>query len=135
MKKTLLTYSLIVSSFFSVLAQMDGQSSVIPGAAGTVRSFGPLGNLLKMVSDVLSNLAPILISLAVLAFFWYIVQFIWKGGESAEKRGQSIKGMGYSILALFVMVSIWGIITLMGSIVGISPGGSMPGFTLPGAKS
>jgi hypothetical protein len=42
--------------------------------------------------------------------------------------------MGFSILALFVMVSIWGIVGFLGSVFGINQGGNVPtpGIPVPG---
>lgn len=82
--------------------------------------------LLGLAQEILSRLVPFAVTLAVLAFFWYLIQFIWKGGQDPETKSSSLKGMGYSILALFVMVSIWGIIGLLGSIVGVNQGGNIP---------
>ncbi len=82
--------------------------------------------LLALAQTLVTRLVPFAIGVAVLAFFWYLVQFIWHGGESGEAKGKSMKGMGYSILALFVMVSIWGIIGALGGMIGIGQGGSVP---------
>lgn len=83
-------------------------------------------SLLSLVQEIVSRLTPLLIGLAVLAFFWFLVQFIWKGGESGEKKESSLKGMGFSILALFVMVSIWGLVGFLGNLVGVGQGGTVP---------
>jgi hypothetical protein len=42
--------------------------------------------------------------------------------------------MGWSIFAIFVMVSIWGIIGFIGGVTGIEQGGSIHGFKLPGKE-
>jgi uncharacterized membrane protein len=88
-------------------------------------------NLIALISRILAYLVPICVTLAVLAFFFYLIRFIFQGGQSAEGKGASLKGMGYSILAIFVMVSLWGIIALMGNIVGVSQGGSVPVPSVP----
>ena len=74
-----------------------------------------------------------MIGLAVISFFWFLIQFIWKGSKDPAEQQKSLKGMGYSILALFVMVSIWGIIALAASILGVNVGGniSIPGIPRP----
>ena len=71
-------------------------------------------------------LTPLAVTAAVLAFFWFLIEFIWKGNADATKRAEGLRGMGYAVLALFVMVSIWGLVGFMGSIVGIGQGGSVP---------
>ena len=122
MKKILLSFSVTASTVAAALAQTQ--------TVGQINS-GPIFNLLKFVSQITGMLVPILISLAVLAFFWYLVKFIMQGGQSADAKAASIKGMGYSVLALFVMVSIWGIVALLGSIVGVGQGGEIPMPVVP----
>lgn len=92
-----------------------------------------LFNLLAVAQTLVSRLVPFAVGLAVVAFFWFLIVFITKGGESAEKKTEALKHMGYSILALFAMVSIWGIIGLFGSMLGIGQGGTVPipGIPLP----
>ena len=100
------------------------------GTVGQVNG-GPLMNLLGLISRIIGALVPITVTIAVLAFFFYLVRFILVGGQSAEGKSANLKGMGYSILAIFVMVSIWGIIALMGNILGVSQGGSVPIPSVP----
>ena len=77
--------------------------------------------------NILLLLVPFLASLALLAFFWGIVKFIRSAGsESAREDAKNI--MFWGIIALFVMVSIWGIVQFFfqdffGGAVGIHPFG------------
>lgn len=93
-----------------------------------------LTDLIQSASKIVSMLVPTMIALGVLAFFWYLVQFIWKGADDPKKHADGMKGMGYSILAIFVMVSIWGIIAFIGTTVGIGQGGGMEPLSLPGMR-
>lgn len=131
MKKALFTISTAVSSIALAFAQTtiiignNAQQGQINGSA--------LLNLLALAQEILGRLIPFSLTVAVLAFFWFLIQFIWKGAESEEKRSNALKGMGFSILALFVMVSIWGIIGFLGSIIGVGQGGSIPTPRVPGS--
>ena len=89
-----------------------------------------LTQLLASAQDILSRLVPFAITLAVLVFFWFLIMFIWKSGDPAERK-KSLAGMGWSVVALFVMVSIWGIVGFLGSITGIGQGGTVPVPTVP----
>jgi hypothetical protein len=122
MKKILTTLSLVTSTVAVALAQAP--------AVGTINGSGLL-NLLALAQGLVSRLIPFAVSLAVLAFFWFLVKFIWKGSEDAKEKGAAVAGMGYSILALFVMVSIWGLVGFLGSMLGIGQGGSVPIPTVP----
>lgn len=70
-------------------------------------SLQPIQTLLVSIGNLVSLAIPILIGVAMVVFFWGIVQYIRKP-EAAEGKKIMIAG----IVSLFVMVSIWGIITL-----------------------
>jgi hypothetical protein len=102
--------------------------------AGGMGNGGPLLQFLNLAQTIVNRLVPFLIGLALVVFFWYLIQYIWKGDESPEKRQEGLRGMGYSILAIFVMVAIWGIIALIGSVTGIGIGGGLPALEMPRVK-
>lgn len=101
---------------------------------GGLNTTSGLGGILGTAQGVLRFLVPFLIGLALLAFFWYIILYIWKGKDDPSAYAKGKVGMFYSLLALFIMVSVWGIITFFGQIVGIGQGGGMTGFEIPGKK-
>ncbi|MCF7843298.1 hypothetical protein K9M47_00185 [Candidatus Gracilibacteria bacterium] len=153
MKKIIIsTFLIIVSSSMFAAAQLNvggtiggvpvsvstGNGGVInigSGAQGMMGAGGsPILRLLGLAQTVVSRLVPFMIGVAVIAFFWFLIQYIWKGDESAGKRQEGLKGMGYSLLALFVMVSVWGIIAVMSSILGVGVGGGLPPLEMPAMK-
>ena len=71
-----------------------------------------LQGLLNAFSELLNLAIPVVIALAVLYFFWGLAQYILNSGDETKKsEGRSI--MIYGIIALFVMVSVWGLIRLL----------------------
>jgi hypothetical protein len=132
MKKTVTTLSLVAANVAIAFAQVTGTINIGGQTAtqGQVNG-GALISLLTLVSRLSGMLAPILVTFAVLVFFWYLIQFIVKGGQDAEAKNLSMRGMMYSIGAIFVMVSIWGIISFLGSTLGIGQGGSVPIPSVP----
>lgn len=146
MKKIIISTFLLITSV-SIFAQAQVTGGSIGGTIngnpisisfGNSQNLGvnngPVLGLINLAQLVVSRLGVLMIGLAVLAFFWYLVQYIWKGDESPGKRQEGLKGMGYSILALFVMVSIWGIIALMANILGTGVGGGIPALEMPKMK-
>jgi hypothetical protein len=75
------------------------------------------------VGDVLSALKPLVFGLAFLYFFWGMSQFILHAGDE-KKRAEGKQKMIWGVIALFVMLSIMGIISTFGSLIGI--GGNQP---------
>lgn len=129
MKKALTSLSLILGVIMTASAQISINTT---GVATTGRiNDSMIVGLIKSASNIVGMLVPFAVSLAVLAFFWFLIRFIWKGKDDPKVHEEGIKGMGYSILAIFVMVSIWGIIGVLGNISGVGQGGSAPIPTVP----
>ncbi len=101
MKKLALTVSLFLlpAVAFAETANLSYFSSLIVGLRGT-----------------LNALVPMVITIALLVFFWGLIKYIRSSGKGhAEGRNIMIAGL----LALFIMVSVWGIVRVMQSILGI----------------
>lgn len=121
MKKTLLTVSLIVSSCFFVSAESPADVT-----------FTPVMRIFAMIQDIMDRLVPILISVAVLGLFWFMLLFVWKGANNPDERKKARDGVMWSLLAIFLMVAVWGILALISTTLGIDMGGEMQEFKLPG---
>ncbi len=85
-----------------------------------------INQFILLIQSVTNSLIPIAVTLAVLSFFWYLIKFIWYGKDNAEDKKVGLAGMGWSVVALFVMVSIWGLVGFIGSITGVGQGGRVP---------
>ncbi len=67
--------------------------------------------ILKTVLPLINAITFLLASLALLVFFWGLVKFIvnvGNQGEKAVKEGKDL--MVWGLIALFLMVSVWGIL-------------------------
>lgn len=71
-----------------------------------------LQGILGIVGQLVGTATPIVVALALVYFFWGLGNFILGSSES-EKRKEAIAIMIYGIIALFVMVSIWGIVNVL----------------------
>lgn len=85
---------------------------------------GNVENIVESIGNIIDLATPIVVGLALLAFFWGLVKYIFNAGnEDARKEGKQI--MIWGIVALFVMVSIWGIVNFIGSALDIEQGGDI----------
>jgi|JI10StandDraft_1071094.scaffolds.fasta_scaffold256993_2 hypothetical protein len=109
--KIFITSLTIISSAAVALAQVNDQ---------------PVRDIINLGGFTVSSLIPIAVSLAVLAFFWYLVKFIWMASDNPEAQSKAKSGIFYSIFAIFVMVSIWGIVGLMQGTLGINSRAERP---------
>lgn len=124
MKKILTTISVSLSTVALAFAQ-----PVVTTTNNNVG--GSLISLLNTAQLIVARLVPLFIGLAVVGLFYSIVMFVWKGGEDEKEHTKYMKFMGYSILAIFVMVSIWGLIGFIGQIFGVGQGGNVPTPSIP----
>lgn len=107
-----------VASFLAPLtvsAQPAGDSNV------DLAYFEDLVGGIQGIADLL---IPLVVSLGLLFFFWGLAVFILNAGDP-EARGKGVSIMIWGIVALTVMLSIWGIIELISEIFGIEDIGSV----------
>lgn len=79
---------------------------------------GSVGTALDRVGALITQATPIVVALALLAFFWGLVTYIF-GSSNDEKRKKGIHIMVWGIIALFVMLSVFGIINALQSTLGV----------------
>ena len=71
------------------------------------------GQLISRAGELVINATKIVAAIALLVFFWGLVKFIMKAGdEKAVAEGRRL--MLWGIVALFVMVSVWGLVYFIG---------------------
>ncbi|MBI5005357.1 MAG: hypothetical protein HZC03_02025 [Candidatus Lloydbacteria bacterium] len=92
---------------------VGGQSSGASGVSCTVppRDFSAL--ICIITNNILSPLIPILTTLALIAFFWGVAKYVIQGAHDEKSREQGKQIMLWGIIGLFVMVSVWGLVTVV----------------------
>ena len=78
-----------------------------------------LNDLIKFANDTVLSVIPIVIALAILLFIWGLALFIYKS-DSEDGRKEGRNRMIWGVIALFVIVSVWGIVRFLGNTVGIN---------------
>lgn len=84
-----------------------------------------LGGILTIVNQLVGAATPIVVALALLYFFWGLGQFIFNSSDEG-KRKDGISIMIYGIIALFIMVSIWGIVNVLQTTFNVGGNPSIP---------
>ena len=87
-----------------------------------------LDTLVVSLGDLVAQLVPVVIALGLLAFIWGLVSFIFSSGDE-EAAATGKRRMIWGVFALFVIVSVWGLVALLNQITGIEQG---VGFDMPG---
>ena len=84
-----------------------------------------ISEVIGVGTSILRNVIVFLIGLSMVYFFWGIAEFIGKSGdETARTEGK--QRMLWGIIALFVTVSVWGLVGVISSSFKIDPGGTQP---------
>ncbi len=80
--------------------------------------------ILKNSSKLLGRLAPFIITLTLLTFLWGMFQLVRSGSEQSRKEGIQI--IVFGVIALFVMVSVWGLVNLLRRTTGLTGASTAP---------
>ena len=79
---------------------------------------GVQGILLTILRIINGIVIPLIIGLAVVYFLWGIATYILSSGDE-EKKTEGRSKMIYGIVALAVMVSVWGLVRVVQNTFGI----------------
>lgn len=82
--------------------------------------------------SVFKPLVTLIIAYALLLFVWGVYRYIAHAGDQ-KAASEGAKLMSYGVIILFVMVSVWALVSLVMDTLGI-PGGTidvMPGASAP----
>ncbi|MFZ2484738.1 MAG: hypothetical protein WAX80_00525 [Minisyncoccia bacterium] len=83
-------------------------------------------DLINIFLTLIKALLPVVAALALLAFLWGLTKFISRvgGDEKAVDDGKNL--MKWGLIALFLLMSFWSIITVVQSDLGFNNFGNLP---------
>lgn len=87
-------------------------------------------SLLDIVARAINTIIPILIAIILLVFIWNAVKYVLKPDDKEAAKNSMIGG----IIALFVVLSVWGIIGVIQKTLGIGAGGTVDNTLIPGVQ-
>src|SRR3989344_3282355 len=89
----------------------------LPGIAFAVT----LEDTLNEIGNLINVAGPIVIGLALLYFFWGLASYIFSSDDPEKKEsGRNI--MIWGVIALFVMVSVWGLVNVLSDTFNLETG-------------
>ena len=93
----------------------QGAPSVLVGDANTTYQ---LGDIIKYVVCFLEqSIVPFLFALAIGVFIYGMIKFI--GTQDSGEREQGKQFMLWGVIALAVMFSVWGLVSILGNTFGV----------------
>ncbi len=99
-------------------------SGLLPSFAFAACTTDPntIQNLVCQVTDIAATyIVPLLTVAAFIFFLWRVLKLI-QDSDSGPKRTENRQSVMWSIVALTVMVAVWGIVAVLGSTLGIDTG-------------
>jgi hypothetical protein len=73
---------------------------------------GGLLGVLKWIGALINQALPLIISLTVLVFVWGLFKLVM-AGDSEDSRAEARGYITCGVVALFVMVSVWGLVNIL----------------------
>ncbi|MFA5651859.1 MAG: hypothetical protein WC933_00650 [Candidatus Paceibacterota bacterium] len=118
--KRILASVLVAVSPVMALAQSNGYN---PGQG--------VAGLFDLAGYFLNRAVPFIISIAVVYFIFNVFKYAVLSGGDEEKKKEAKTQMIWGIVALFVMVSVWGLVAILQATFGTSGVTSNIGSQLP----
>jgi uncharacterized membrane protein YidH (DUF202 family) len=88
-------------------------------AFGQATDLGFLTTAVNQLQALLQILLPLLIGLGLIFFVWGLVTYILASGDEAAKE-EGKRKMIWGIVALFIIVSVWGIVAILQTLFGVN---------------
>lgn len=86
--------------------------------------------IITTLTGIINTLVPFLIAVAVVIFLVGVVKYVTAGADET-KRAEGRNVMIYGIIGLFVMISIWGLVTILNDTFGLNVNVNIPTQALP----
>lgn len=78
-------------------------------------------DIVAVIAKLISDATPVVVGLAVLFFLYGLALYILASGDEA-KRNEGRHIMIWGIIALFAMVSVWGLVKILQNTLNINQG-------------
>ncbi|MBU0999078.1 pilin [Patescibacteria group bacterium] len=109
--------NIIVKTFdLSASAPTITPLTVAGGATCSLAGDPKFQDVLCYITGIINNsIIPLIFALATVMFVWGVVQFFILNADEEKKREQGKQFMIWGIIALAVMLSVWGLVGILGS--------------------
>ncbi|OGI60558.1 hypothetical protein A2641_03430 [Candidatus Nomurabacteria bacterium RIFCSPHIGHO2_01_FULL_37_25] len=121
-----LTVIVSVWGLVSIIAETFGLTNAtgpVFEPIDTCQTLGPyprFQDLVCYITTIINNaIIPLIFALAMVMFVWGVVQYVIKSDEEAKKQ-KGKQFMLWGLIALTVMVSVWGLVEILGTTFGIN---------------
>ncbi len=120
MKNKIVIFSIIFSFLPLVIFGAELDPNAVDYCAQSISApFSTLGRLINWASCMLiKSVVPLLFTLATVGFIWGVIQYMLNP-DNEEKRKEGKSFMLWGIIALFVIISMWGLVGVLTNTFGL----------------
>src|SRR5690606_24929370 len=86
-------------------------------AAAQSRNINDIWDIFGFIKNILDTLLPLIIAAAVVYFIYGVATYILAGDE--DKKEAAKNNIVWGIIALFVMISVWGLVNILVNTFGL----------------
>ena len=102
-------------------------SSVSPSSSGINTYY--LQNYSTSIINIINGIvAPVMLAVAFVFFLYGVYKYFFLGATNESERANGRQFVLWSIIGFVVIFSIWGLVGLVGSTLGLSSGGYAPPY-------
>lgn len=94
-------------------------------APATVLGATTIPTIVQGFTEAIVPLVAVALGIAVLVFVWGLALYILRAGDD-EQMEEGRQRMLWGVVALFMIVSVWGIVVILENIVGVGPTNTCP---------
>jgi len=124
--------NIVVKTFFPGSISAPKLDIVATSSSCTLTNNSKFQDVLCYVTSIINNsVIPLIFAAATVMFVWGVVQFFIINADEEKKRAQGKQFMIWGIIALAVMLSVWGLVGILGATFGIKGGSILPQVTPP----
>lgn len=111
----------ILVDTFGLKSSAPQLDTVVTTSGGACAVGKNLGDFFKYITCLINSaIIPLIFALATLMFIWGVVQFFIIGANEEAKREQGKQFIIWGVIALTVMISIWGLVEIVGGTFGFN---------------
>ncbi|MHB8660720.1 MAG: pilin [Minisyncoccota bacterium] len=99
-----------------------------PPASGGINTYYLQGYSASIINIINGLVAPVLLAIAFIFFLWGVYKYFIFGATNDTERATGRQFVLWSIIGFVVIFSIWGLVGVVGSTFGLSPGGYAPPY-------
>jgi len=128
---TLFVLIFMLMGFFSPTFVLAQEPTLELSGCFAIDDANTFSILICRIGNILNSVIPILITLAVIYFIWGVIHYAISHDEEGKTGAK--QAMIWGLIALMVIVSVWGLVNFMKGFIGIGDDNTINVPCIPGA--